>query len=512
MSDAIVIGAGHNGLVAALFLAQAGRKVTVVERRDVVGGLCAGESFHEGYRTAGVLHDSSGVRREVVDALGLGRFGLAFEDAAASVLAAHPSHKGVLLHADATRSRAELDALAKGDGDGYAEWRAFVSRVRPFVKSLLDRKPPLVRPDSLAEMWSLGKTGLALRRLGKADMVELIRVAPMCAADWLGELFDNPLIPASLAAPAVSGAFVGPWAAGTAATLLMVEAAREREVKGGGAALVASLQKALEAAGGKIRTGTAVERIVVDNGAAKGVQLEGGESLAASEVVASCDPKTALLDLIAPGQLPFEIEEQMRVVRTRGTTARVALALDGPMVFRGREGERIARATVGADVDEVERAFDAAKYKSFAERPHLDVSVPSVGDASLAPVGKDVVTVLAHAMPYDLEGGWSDDARERAGDAVVAMLEEVAPGTADKIVAREVLTPVDLEARYGCAGGHIHHGEHVLDQLLFMRPSRSVSRYATPIAGLFLGGSGSHPGGGITGQPGALCAQAVLKG
>jgi phytoene dehydrogenase-like protein len=334
----------------------------------------------------------------------------------------------------------------------------------------------------------------------------------MCAADWLQEYFSDPLIPAALAGPAVAGAFLGPRAAGSAASLLLYECVRGPEPRGGPAALTESLRKAFEAAGGQIRLEAAVARILVDRGAVSGVGFVDGLTLEASVVVATCDPKRALLDLIEPGVLPLAVEEQIGAVRMRGTTAKVNLALDGRLFFRGRQGERHARAFVADDLDSIERAFDAAKYRACSERPHLDVSVPSARDARLAPDGKDVVSILAHCAPHDLEGGWSEEASARFADAVVEVLEGVAPGTKNRIVAREVLSPADIEARYGLTGGHIHHGEHALDQLLFMRPASALARYRTPIAGLYLGGSGSHPGGGVTCRPGALAAQAVLEG
>lgn len=512
MSRAIVIGAGHNGLVAGLMLARAGRKVTIVEQRGEVGGLCAASEVHPGYTVPGLLHDTTGVRRKVVDSLGLARFGLEFESEAPSVLAAHSEHRGVVLHAEAKRSRDELEALHKGDGDGYIEWRGFLSRIRAFVSGVLSEKPPLMRPDSIAELWSLGKTGIGLRRLGKTDMLELMRVAPMCAADWLQESFCHPLPAAALAAPAAIGASLGPWSAGTAASLLLYESVRGPEVKGGPAALTRALQKAFEAAGGQIALESRVVRIRLDHGAVCGVELDGGRFIEAPLAVASCDPKRALLDLVEPATLPLDVEEQVASIRVRGSTAKVNLALDGQIQFRDREGERHARAAVADQLDDIERAFDAAKYRTCSERPHLEVSVPSVDDASLAPPGKDVVSILAHAAPYHVEGGWSREASERFGDAVVEVLERVAPGTRAKIVAREVLSPADLEGRYGLTGGQIHHGEHALDQLLFMRPTPKLARYKTPIEGLYLGGSGSHPGGGVTCQPGALAAEAILKG
>jgi phytoene dehydrogenase-like protein len=512
MSKAIVIGAGHNGLVAGLYLAKAGRKVTIVERRGDAGGLCAATEFHPGYTVPGVLHDTTGVRRKVIDELDLARHGLQFESEAPSVLAAHSEHKGVLLHANAQRSHAELEALHKGDGDGYAEWRSFLSRIRGFVSRVLSQRPPMMKPNSLPELWRVGKTGLGLKRLGNADMLEVLRVAPMCAADWLQEYFGDPLLPAALAAPAVTGAFLGPWAAGSSASVLLYECVREAEVKGGPAALIASLQNAFEAAGGQIQLDAEVARILVDRDAVGGVGLVDGRTLESPLVVATCDPKRALLDLIEPGVLPFKLEEQIAVVRMRGTTAKVNLALDGHLSFNGRQGERHARAVVAEHVDDIERAFDAAKYRTCSKKPHLDVSVPSVGDASLAPEGKDVVSILAHFAPHNLEGGWTQDAKASFGDAVVEVLEGAAPGTKNQIVAREVLSPADLEDRYGLTGGHIHHGEHALDQLLFMRPTPTLARYRTPIDGLVLGGSGSHPGGGVTCQPGALAAQAILGG
>jgi phytoene dehydrogenase-like protein len=343
-------------------------------------------------------------------------------------------------------------------------------------------------------------------------MLELLRVAPMCAADWLQEEFSHALPAAALAAPALAGSYLGPRAPGSAASLLLHECVRGPGVRGGPAALARALCGAFAAAGGELRLDAEVLRISIERGAVRGVELADGSRLDSRVVVATCDPKRALLELVAPGALPLRVEEQIRALRMRGTTAKVHLALDGRLAFRDRPGERHARAVVADDLDEVERAFDAAKYRALPERPHLDVCVPSVSEPSLAPEGKDVVSILAHGAPRDLEGGWNDAARARLGDAVVDALERVAPGTKERILAREVLSPADIEARFGLTGGHIHHGEHALDQLLFMRPALALARYRTPIAGLYLGGSGSHPGGGVTCRPGALTARAVLEG
>jgi len=510
VKDAIIIGAGHNGLVAGLQLAKAGRSVTILERAGDVGGLCAASTLHPGYRVPGLLHDCSGVRHDVAHALGLARFGLVFEPQPTPVLAAHSQHRGALLHADARASHAELEALQRGDGDAYVAWRGFLTRIQGFVARVMNQPPPAIRPRSLAEAWGLARTVLGLRRLGKADMLELMRVAPMSAADWLEESFADPLLAAALAAPAVTGAFLGPRGAGTAANVLLYECARGPEVRGGPAALCEALRSAFEAAGGRIQLEAEVSEILVERGAVAGVRLAQGSTLDAPLVVATCDPRRALLELLGPGLLPLSVEEQVDCVRMRGTTAKVNLALDGRLVFRDRDGERHARAVVADHVDDIERAFDAAKYRRCSEQPHLDVSVPSVADASLAPEGKDVVSILAHFAPHDREGGWDEAARAAFGASVVDALERVAPGTKDRIVASEVLSPADIERRYGVSGGHIGHGEHALDQLLFMRPTRALAQYATPIRGLYLGGSGSHPGGGVTCRPGHLAAQAIL--
>lgn len=506
MSRAIVIGSGHNGLVCALKLAQAGREVVVVERMDTAGGLAAPLQIAEGYTLPGLLHETGNLRRG-----NLAGLGLSFTDEPQPLFAPHREHKGAVILADAERCRAELEAAAPGDGEAYVEWRAFLGRVGPFVRGVLDKPPPPLSPASLSDLWGFGKTGLALRRLGQRDMTEVMRVAPMCVADWVQERFGSPLLAAALAAPAVLGSYLGPWSAGTAANLLLHECTRGPALKGGPAALVAALVKALEGAGGTVWTGSAVRRIVVEKGRTSGVELERGEVLTADVVACACDPKTALLELVEPLHLPLTVEEQLRVVRTRGTAAKLHLALDGPLQWRHRPGERFSRALVAEHVDDIERAFDAVKYRQAAARPHLDVWVPTVDDPTLAPEGHEVVSLLVSYAPMELEGGWTEAARERLLQGALAVLEEVAPGVRDRVVAHELLAPPDLAERYGLTGGHLFHGEPALDQLYFMRPVPALARYATPIGGLYLCGSGSHPGGGLTGQPGALAAAAILS-
>jgi phytoene dehydrogenase-like protein len=330
-------------------------------------------------------------------------------------------------------------------------------------------------------------------------MLELLRVPPMCVADWLNEWFESDLLKAALALPAVAGNFAGPWSPGTAANLLFQEAAAGPGVEGNAAALVAALRGACDAHGVEIRTRARVQRVVLDARRVRGVVLDSGEELQAGVVAASCDPKTLFLKLVPPGSCSARLLHRITHYRCTGTTAQVLFGLDRPP----RAGDATFEfARTGAHVDEIERAFDAIKYKRFAAQPVLDIHVTS--DA------KPVASVLVHFAPYDLEGGWTPDAKEKLADTVTQSLSAHLDGFASSVVARHVLAPPDIEREYGVHGGDIHHGEHAIDQRL-MRPAPECVDYATPIAGLFLCGSGSHPGGGLTCAPAWLATRAILE-
>jgi phytoene dehydrogenase-like protein len=495
----IVIGAGHNGLTAAATLAKAGEQVTVLEAREQVGGLAAAEEFADGYTVPGVLHDTRGVREAIVDSLGLGRHGLKRSGKPLEICAPRSEGDPIWLRGDAVEGVDDEDVAA------LAKWRAFISRVAPVVRAVLDQEPP----EPMSDMWAMFKTGLNVRRLGADDMLELLRVAPSCVADWMRDSFTDERLRAALSLPAIEGAYCGPWSAGTAANLLLAEATAEAEIEGGAAALTDALQRAAEGFGATIRTAARVKRIELSGRAVSGVELEDGEVIEAKLVLATCDPKQTFLKLLGSHRIAVSLANRIRVFRTRGTTAKVHLALSGALEIA--DGTAVEALRTGETLDDIERAFDPAKYRRFAEKPALNVRVPSMRDDGLvAEEGHHVVSIIAHHAPYDLEAGWNDDTREALGDAVVDELARHCPKLKERIVAREVLTPVDLEERYGLTGGHIHHGEHAFDQLLFMRPSVDCAKYATPVPGLFLGGSGNHPGGGITCAPGALAARAIL--
>lgn len=505
--DVIVIGAGHNGLTTATLLAREGRRVLLLEKRTLIGGLAAGEEFHPGYKTQGLLVETSGVRRAVIDELDLERHHLKVVDEA-PVLIPQTDGPGLVYHRDADVMASKNTGFQ--DLRAHREFRALLKRFKCLIGTVLDNEPPPVADSGMAGLGIMMKTGLALKLLGRKDMLEILRIAPMCAADWLNEQFKNDLFKAALAGPAVQGTFMGPWSAGSVATLLINESSAGGAIAGGPAGLIRALQSAAKDYGVEIKTGVGVSRITFKDGAVTGVVTDAGE-FPASVVVSSLDPKNTFFNLITPHDLPVTLEDQVRVVRMRGTSAKVNLALKGPLEFKGRPGESFEAIRTGESLDDLERAFDAVKYGRFSEKPHLDIRVPTIADNTLAPRDHHVVEILVHFAPYDLKGGWTEANKTALGDTVVDTLAAYAPKVKDLIVAREVITPKDLEDRYGLTGGHIHHGEHALDQLYTFRPVADCGQYATPLGGLFLCGSGSHPGGGITCGPGALAAKSVLS-
>ncbi len=501
----VIIGAGLNGLACAAALAKRGEKVTVLEARDTPGGLAGRRPFGEGYVAPGVLTDTTRVRAGLLDSLGL--FGHGVKQAAAEdVLCATEEGPGWLL---GPALEDELKGRAPDESAGYAQLRAMLDKAAPLLRDALGRRPPPLLPDSLGGLWDLGSRGLKLRLLGERDMVELLRVLPMCAADFLREYVTDETLCAGLALPACLYDPTGPHSAGTAARFLLDQAVADRPIAGGGPALVEACVAVIEGAQGRVQTDAEVLHIRVEQGRVKGVTLSDGTHVDADVVAAACHPRRALLDLLPPMSLPLAVEDEALHIRSRGTAAVVHLGLSAPLSFSSRPGDDIRAARVAPGIDAIERAFDDSKYRRLATRPVLELR--DVTDAATCPDGHRVVTVHVGYAPHNLDGGWSKESKDTLLGAVLDELERVAPGTRDKLVHSELLSPVDLEDEYGLSGGHLLSGEHALDQLVFMRPTRSLARYRTPVEGLFLCGSGSHPGGGLTLAPGALCAEEMVR-
>ena len=508
--DVIVIGAGHNGLTAAALLAKQGRKVLILERRGITGGLAAGEEFHPGYQSCGLLHDTGQVRARVIRALDLKSYGLEISAQKPSVLALDLEGRGMLLGGKDRQTAKEIGTYSSEDAGQYLVYRKFIKRVAGALNRIFDEPPPAVESPDIRSFWPLFRTGFAMRRLGKTAMLEFMRISPMCVADWLNEWFENNCLKAALAVAGLSGSFAAPWSPGTAFNLLLWECSARHSIRGGPQSLIVALEKAARSQGVEIRTGSEVSKVPVSEGQVEGVVLKSGEHIHAPVVGASCDPRHTFLDLVAGNQVENWQRRRIRHIRGTGTTAKVNLALNTILEFNGRSAEKIAFARTGRHLDQIEKAFDTCKYGQFSADPVLDIHIPTVSNPALAPPGHSVVSILVHFVPYGLQPQWDRRQIEKLGNTVVATLEEYVPGVTEAIVAREVLSPVDLEARYGLVRGHIFHGEHALDQLV-LRPTPECARYQTPIKGLYLCGSGGHPGGGITCGPGALAAAVIAK-
>jgi phytoene dehydrogenase-like protein len=509
--DAIVIGAGPNGLAAAARLAKAGKKVLVLERGALPGGLSAKREFHPGYSVPGILHDDALTTTKVAGELDLEKQGLRFRTAPATYIAEHDG-PGILLSADTATTATAIAQRSRHDGNNYTLYRSFLSRIQPVFEKILESDPPPLTPNGWKEILGLARRSLVALKLKRKEMIELARVAPMCVADFLNEKFETPFLVEALAAPAVASTWSGPWSAGSNTNLLLRECTGGAHLAGGPAALVAALVAAAKAQGAEIRLNSDVTRIrLASGGGVTGVTLASGETIDAPVVLSSADPKQTMLSLVAPGSLPISIEEEFRRFRARGSAAKVHLAISGPLEFEAAPGARHEAIRIGGGhVDDLERAFDAIKYRQFSARPNLDLRVPTVADPSLAPQGHHVVSILSSYAPYTLDGGWTEEAKRALGETVVKELERHAPNVRAQIVALEVLTPLDLEQEFALTGGQIHHGELALDQLLVLRPSASAARYATSVPGLYLGGAGNHPGGGVRPTAGLLAAEAVL--
>lgn len=505
----VVIGGGHNGLTAAALLARAGRKVILLEARDVLGGIAASEEFHPGFFSTGLWHTSNRVRPSVIQELALEGHGFSHEKTTTPVHIAQVDGPGLTLHRDPRAAHAEINVHSSRDAEAYGKWHEDLEIYKGAIEQIVENPPVDPETESAGGFLELLKSGLALRLLGGDNLVELTRIIPMCAADWWNERFETELLKCGLAAPSLLGNWCGPWSPGTAGLALLHESTSTQSVHGGPAALIGCLERAARHHGAELRTASRVERIEIQRGRVAAVHLASGEALATHEVLCACDPKTALLELLEPRSLSIDVAQGVQNLRTRGTTAKVHLALDELPHFVSRPDAKFEHAMTGETLDDLERAFDPVKYGELPSQPHLDIRIPSVSDPELAPPGKHVASILVHFVPRAHKKGWSDAQRSTLQKLVLKRLATIMPGIEDRVLGCETLTPLDLEERYGLSGGHVFHGEHALDQLMFMRPEPHCSRFSTTIDGLYLGSSGSHPGGGITCGPGALGARAL---
>ena len=521
--DAVIIGAGHNGLTTAAYLAKAGKKVLVLERRRVIGGIAATEEIFPGFKFSTCEHLAGSFSREIIADLGLQKHGLEILPLDPLLFAPSLNENSLVIAPALAKAAAEIGRHSKNDAGKYPAFCALLKKLSAYLLTLYSLPLPDRAVPGSSSPSELLKAIWKFHRLGKKQGYQFLRILPMSVADLLNEWFENDLLKAALAAGAIHGSFVGPRQQGTSFNLLHHQLGESNGalrtaglVRGGIGNLAAALARAAQQHGAEIRTGAEAAKIVTKNGAATTVVLRNGDELHAAIVVSSADVKRTFLRLVEPTYLDPHFLLQVRNIRSRGTLAKVNLALDSLPKFK-RATDQGAPAPlggiihIGPTVDYLERASDDAKYGRFSRQPSLEITIPSVTDPSLAPAGKHVMSVWMQSAPYHLrEGNWSSQ-RDLLGDTVINLIEDYAPGFKNSILHRQVLTPLDLEQIYGLTEGHIYHAEPALDQIFFMRPLPGWARYGTPIENLYLCGSGTHPGGGVTGLPGYYAAKRILK-
>lgn len=516
MHPIVIIGSGHNGLAAAFYLAKAGLKPIVLERTGAVGGGAVTGDLHEGFRCPTLSHEAS-IRADIARDMNLDAHGLQFLPSTVRAFAGGEDGRGLVLYEDVHRSAEAIRAFSSRDAERYVGFRSATERASVVLASLLDEIAPAIGRPNAADLWRLLKSARRFRALGRADAFRLLRWVSMSVADMMDEWFETDVLKATLAGPSVSGGMLGPRSAGSALVLLVREArdvlnGPVRSIRGGAGALTAAMASAARAAGADIRICNPVEHIVVSKRRVTGVVVAGTE-IPAAAVVSSVDPKTTFSTLVASTDLPSDFLAKIRNYRAKGTLAKVNLALSTLPSFTSAHEKHVltGRIHIGPHLDDLERAFDAAKYGQLSDVPWLEVRIPSLLDPTLAPPGAHVLSLYAHYAPYHLQGTSWDSERDTLLVRVLDTLDLHAPRISESIVAAQVITPLDLERTYGYAGGHIFHGELALDQLLAMRPVLGYARYESPIDRLFLCGAGTPPGGFMGGASGKGAAGAVAR-
>ncbi len=533
--DAIVIGAGHNGLVTAALLAKAGFKTLVLERRDVLGGASATEEVFSGFKINTGADNAGLFRDEIIDELNLAAHGLAFRESEAAVFSPQPDGSALTLWRDEAKSVAEIGRFSSRDAERYPDFVAEINRMTEALSGMLLLTPPELMERKASDGMAWGKFGLNLRRMGGKEMMEFMRVLPLPVSEYLNEWFESEALKGTLAAPAILGNQLGVRGSGTTFMLLYQHAngfLRRRTVLGGIGQLPAALAAAAERHGAEIRLGTGVDHILLDDDRASGVVLAdapeiGGTEIGPTEirgriVVSNANPRRTFFELVGPTNLEPRFMRQVRNIIFRGVTAKINLALSGLPQFKGQTdaSQLSGHIRISPSLEYLERAYDAGKYGNPSPNPILNMTIPTLLDPALAPGGQHILSITMQYAPYKLqsgkvaegqsESGWEDQ-RQRLGDVILDTLSQYAPDLKSLVLDRQILTPLDWEQTYSLTEGSIHHGQMSLDQLLIMRPVSGWSRYITPIENLFLCGAGTHPGGGVTGAPGYNAAREAIK-
>ena len=519
--DTIVIGAGHNGLVCAAYLARAGQRVLVLERRERVGGAAVTEEVWPGYRVSILSYVVSLLRPAIVEELQLARFGYRVYPLDPAYFMPFPDGRHLLYWEDLARAAAEIARFSPSDARALLDYDRTLGELVALIRPLLDRVPPQLPPARPGDFLDALRVGRQLLR-HSGSWSRLVDIMTMSVADYLGQWFSDEAVKGALSPGGVIGAWAGPETPGTAYVLLhhrMGEAGGQRGgwglVRGGMGALSEALSRAARAFGAEVMTSSPVARVLTRGGRATGVALEDGTEVAADRVMSAAHPVTTLLGMVGEQHLPPELVAELVRYRSRSGSAKVNLALAELPDFQalpGRElGPQHPEFIINPSLGYLQQAFDDARTGIWSRSPMLDCVIPTTKDDSLAPAGRHILSCFVQYAPLELAGSSWVEERERLGDRVVALLGEYAPNLPGAVLHRQVITPADMEQQFGLLGGNIFQGEMSLDQLFSFRPAPQAGAYRTPVGGLYLCGSGTHPGGGVMGAPGRNAARLVLS-
>jgi phytoene dehydrogenase-like protein len=519
--DVIVIGGGHNGLTNAAYLARAGKKVLVLERRHVLGGAAVTEEVFPGFKFSVCSYVVSLLRPEIIRDLDLPRHGLEILPLDGT-FTPMPSGDYLWRVNDHGKTRREIARHSKLDAEAYEEFGKAMQAMCRFVKPILSMVPPdpsTLKPRELMKLLFIGRRFQGLPSEDKYNQVQLMT---MSAVDFLDQWFETDVLKATMSASGIIGTFLGVRSPGTAYVLLHhymgeIDGAFRSWgfSRGGTGAISNAIAEAAREAGAEIRTETPVARIIVKNNRAQGVVLGNGDEIRADVVSSGVDPRLTFIKFIEDGLLPSEFLEDVRRYKFRGSSGKVNIALDALPDFKclpGPGAHLRGAISISPSVEYMERAYDDAKYGNFSRRPYIDMVIPSLTDPSVAPPGKHVMSCFVQYAPYKLRPGLNwDDQREAFGNNVIDTITQYAPNLKNIIINKQVLTPLDLEREFGLSEGNIFQGELSLEQLFFLRPVPGYAQFRTPIKNLYMCGSATHPGGGIMGAPGRLAALEILK-
>ena len=519
--DAIIIGGGHNGLICAAYLAKAGRKVLVLEKRHVLGGAAVSEELYPGFTFSVASYVVSLFRPHIIRELELAKHGYEVIPMDCSFLPL-PDGDSLARWADSQRSRREIARFSKKDSEVYPEFSRVMTHMGKLAKAVIDHPAPDITSHRPKELLNLLRLGKAFKDLGP-DLLHLnTKLVTMSALDFLDQWFESEVLKAPMSVSGIIGTFQGVRSPGTAYVLLHHYMGQLDGVfrswgfsKGGTGGVSMACARSAMSYGAEIRTDAPVHHVHIKNGTAAGVVLENGDELNAKAIISNLDPNRTYLKMVGENNLDPDTLKEIKRYKLRGSSGKVNLALDSVPEFSCRpgDGDHIrGDIAIAPGIDYLEKAFDQAKYGEFSTRPYINAVIPTLTDPSLAPPGKHILSCFVQYAPYHINEGAENwpKYREAFGDTVVDTLAEYIPGLKDKILFRQVLTPWDLEQSMGLTEGNIFHGELSLEQLLFQRPLASFSKYKTPISKLWMCGSGTHPGGGIMGASGELCAKTML--